>query len=61
MTSTHRTTGTTGKVFSQYNGYYYDSQSRGARVCNSRWGFVFLSFEREGGAWRVSSKSAYWG
>lgn len=36
-----------------------DAQGRSYRAC-TRYGTVYVDYERIGGEWRVSSKSAYW-
>jgi hypothetical protein len=41
-----------------YQGYGFKSREYRTR---SKWGFVFIDFERRHGAWVLMSKSAYWG
>jgi len=45
-----------------YNGTYIpDSQSRDYRACyHPRWSSISVDFDRKGGVWKVTGKSAYW-
>jgi hypothetical protein len=61
MGRVHRIFGTRGKKVSEFSGYGYASQMREYDTCGSSWGFVFVSFDREYGTYRLSYKSAYWG
>lgn len=55
-----RVFGTWGKVTSRYEGSYIRSVDREYKVCNSRWGWVDVSFENNwNGGSRVSLASKY--
>lgn len=57
----HRIFDTSGKQTYFYDGTFIpDSQGREYNT-RSRWGYVSVDFEKRRGAWRVDSKSAYWG
>jgi hypothetical protein len=46
-----------GRTTFQMSGY----KQKEWNTCTSRYGFVFVDFERRNGAFRVDSKTAYWG
>jgi hypothetical protein len=63
----HRIFDTRGRQTAYYDGYkcgtkygWCPEQDREYRT-RSKWGYVDIGFKRVRGAWRLSSKHAYWG